>query len=620
MQNNNYDEAEKIINATDIVALVSKYVKLEKQGKNYKGLCPFHNEDTPSFVVSPEKNVAHCFGCGKGGNPVNFLMQIENIDYKEAIRRLAEFNGMEFKGGYREKKADPKEKYYKIMAVANEFYQMYLENSTEGIEAKKYLYDRGLTDADIKEFGIGLSPKIGDTLYQVLKESDFLELDIADVSLVDKNINGYHDIFAERIMFPICDRDGKPIAFSARIYNSIDKNQPKYINSRESKIFHKGETLYNFHLAKAYMRKKKRVILHEGQMDVIATYRAGLKEVICTMGVGINDSLVKIIKKEVSEVIICYDSDKAGIEASRKAIRLFRNNGFQIHLVLMEGAKDPDEYIKKYGKEAYIDFFESHLMDSNQYLFETSIRGKNLKDSNIKEEVTNEVFELIQGMQARTEMEDYLRRFATILDTSLEALKLDFDSYCNNHAIPKAIDMYPNVPQYEIPTEGFYNPYPEEVLEPKEVKKDKWNSLCELRLFMYAKSSKALALEINQRIDSCLQALSINSQRLWFKLIDEFYVNFDEFEEAKFINMLQENEDVNYYLDMLETLRGDVVPYNEEDMNLCIEKLKQIGIDKDQKVIQQRIVSSVDVAEQSRLIDEKFRKKRTKESLKNRRK
>ena len=133
-------------------------------------------------------------------------------------------------------------------------------------------------------------------------------------------------------------------------------------------------------------------------------------------------------------------------------------------------------------------------------------------------------------------------------------------------------------------------------------------------------TASALALEINQRIDSCLQALSINSQRLWFKLIDEFYVNFDEFEEAKFINMLQENEDVNYYLDMLETLRGDVVPYNEEDMNLCIEKLKQIGIDKDQKAIQQRIVSSVDVAEQSRLIDEKFRKKRTKESLKNRRK
>jgi hypothetical protein len=260
-------------------------------------------------------------------------------------------------------------------------------------------------------------------------------------------------------------------------------------------------------------------------------------------------------------------------------------------------------------------------MDSNQYLFETSIRGKNLKDSNIKEEVTNEVFELIQGMQARTEMEDYLRRFATILYTSLEALKLHFDTYCNNHAITNAIDMYPNVQQYEIPTTGVYYPYPEEVLEPKEVKKNKWYSLCELRLFMYAKTSKALALKINQRIDSCLQALSINSQRLWFKLIDEFYVNFDEFDKAKFINMLQENEDVNYYLDMLETLRGDVVPYNEEDMNLCIEKLKQIGIDKDQKAIQQRIISSLDVeSEQSRLIDEKFRKKRTKESLKNRRK
>ena len=250
MQNNNYDEAEKIINATDIVALVSKYVKLEKQGKNYKGLCPFHNEDTPSFVVSPDKNIAHCFGCNGGGNPVNFLMQIENIDFNEAIRRLAEFNGMEYKGKGNPKKIDPNAKYYKIMSIASEFYQANLEGSTLGASAKKYLYDRGLTDLDIKEFGIGLSPEIGDSLYQVLKESDFLELDMADISLVDKNNNGYHDIFAERIMFPICDMEGRVIAFSARIFNSKDKNQPKYINSRESKIFHKGETLYNFHLAK----------------------------------------------------------------------------------------------------------------------------------------------------------------------------------------------------------------------------------------------------------------------------------------------------------------------------------------------------------------------------------
>lgn len=616
---NNYDEAEKIINATDIVALVSKYVKLEKQGKNYKGLCPFHNEDTPSFVVSPEKNICHCFGCTGGGNPVNFLMQIENIDFAEAIRRLAEFNGIEYHGKGKEKKTDPNQKYYKIMEVAKEFYQANLEGSNEGVNAKKYLIDRGLSEADIKEFGIGLSPEIGDSLYQVLKESDFLELDIADVSLVDKNLSGYHDIFAERIMFPICDMEGRTIAFSARIYNTKDKNQPKYINSRESKIFHKGETLYNFHLAKPYMLKKKRVILHEGQMDVIATYRAGLKEVVCTMGVGINDYLVKSLKKFASSVVICYDGDKAGIEASRKAINLFRNNGFQIHLVLMEGAKDPDEYVCKYGKEAYIEFFESHLMDPNQYLFETSIRGKNLNDSNIQNQVKDEIFALIQSMQSNTEIEDYLKKFANVLNTSLEALKLDFETYRGNHAVMKAVDIYPNAPQYDVPPEFIYENYPPEVTEPKVVNKKSWNSQCEIRLFRYARSNKDLALEIDSRIASCLNALSVNSQRLWIKLIDEFYINFDTFDEGVFIKMLSD-EDVTYYVDMLEALRGDSSPYNEEDMNLCIEKLKQIGIDQDQKMIQQRIISSTDITEQSRLIDEKFRKKRTKETLKNRRK
>lgn len=615
---NNYDEAEKIINATDIVALVSKYVKLEKQGKNYKGLCPFHNEDTPSFVVSPDKNIAHCFGCNGGGNPVNFLMQIENIDFSEAVRRLAEFNGMEYQGKAKEKKIDPNQKYYKIMEVAEGFYQANLEGSKEGINAKKYLYDRGLSDSDIKEFGIGLAPEIGDSLYQVLKESDFLELDIADVSLVDKNLNGYHDIFAERIMFPIYDMEGRPIAFSARIYNTKDKNQPKYINSRESKIFHKGETLYNFHLAKPYMLKKKRVILHEGQMDVIATYRAGLKEVVCTMGVGINDYLVKTLKKFAQSVVICYDSDRAGVEASKKAIKLFKNHGFQIHLVLMEGAKDPDEYVKKYGKEAYIEFFENHQMDSNQYLYETSIKGKNLGDQNVIAEVKNEVFALIQQMASETEKEDYLKRFAGALNTSFDSLKQDFESYRDNHAIPQTIDMYPE-PAAPLPGDEYYSFYPPEVKEPVKVK-DRWNSICEIRLFQYAKSSKELALEINSKIDSFLMnAFSPSSQRLWFKLIDQFYVNFSTFDEGLYMKML-EDEDTTYYFDIIEALHGDSTNYNQEDLNLCIEKLRQIGLDQEQKKIQERIVQSTDPAEQSRLIDEIWKKKRTKETLKNRRK
>ena len=497
---NNYDDAQKIIDATDIVALVSKYVKLEKQGKNYKGLCPFHNEDTPSFVVSPDKKLAHCFGCGGGGNPVNFLMQIENISFNEAIKELADFNGMEYKGKVEVKKASLNQKYFDIMQVATDFYKQYFSSTYDGELAKKYLLDRGLDEETIATFNIGLSPDIGDTLYKVLKASDFLELDMADCALVDKNVTGYHDLFCNRIMFPICDIDGHPVAFSGRIYKNKDlkdKNSPKYINSRETRIFHKGEILFNFHLAKGYMMKKKRVILHEGQMDVIASYRSNLQEAICTMGTALTDPHIKLIERFTKSVIICFDSDSAGINASRKAINLFKNHGFQIHLVLMENAKDPDEFVHKYGKEAYKDFIENHLLDSNQYLYQTAFINRDLSDYNVIENIKNEVFGLIQNMQSNTEQEDYLNRLKDDLKVSLNALKLDYENYRNNHAIPKAIDIYGNNPYYDDIIPDFQY---EDIIEPVKVKKE-WNSICELRLIMYARSSKSLALIIDHDIN-----------------------------------------------------------------------------------------------------------------------
>ena len=285
----------------------------------------------------------------------------------------------------------------------------------------------------------------------------------------------------------------------------------------------------------------------------------------------------------------------------------------------MEGAKDPDEFVLKYGKEAYVEFFESHMMDANQYLFETVVRNKNLYDANVIDAVKNEVFGIIQQMTSQTEIEDYLTRFAKILNTSLEALKKDFESFRGNHAIPQGIDMYPNPPAYDYPMDFGYD-YPAEVKEKEEIEKKKWNSKCELRLFMYARSNKELALEINQRINDYLNAFSVDSQRLWIKLIDEYYMNFDLFEEGKFVNILDPESDLKYYLEIIEELRGDVNPYTEVDLNLCIEKIKQISIDQDQKMIQKRIEATPDVTVKSRLIDEKFRKKRTKETLKNRRK
>ena len=270
------EEIQKIEDATDIVKLVSNYVKLEKVGKNYKGLCPFHGEDTPSFVVSPEKNVAHCFGCGGGGSPIKFLEQIENIDFLTALEKLAKFNGIPFEAHSRPKANEQLTKYYKIMQIAVNFYKKNFDSTEEGQKAREYLKARGLDDQTIEDFKIGLSPKPGDTLYQVLKDSNVLELDMSDVGVVDKSNDRYYDLFSNRIMFPIYNEDGNPIGFSARIYNSKDKNNPKYINSRETILYKKANVIFNLQNAKGNIMRNKRIILHEGQMDVIAAYRSGL--------------------------------------------------------------------------------------------------------------------------------------------------------------------------------------------------------------------------------------------------------------------------------------------------------------------------------------------------------
>ncbi|MCR5231059.1 MAG: DNA primase [Acholeplasmatales bacterium] len=609
---NNYDDTEKIIEATDIVALVSKYVKLEKHGKNYKGLCPFHQEDTPSFVVSPDKKLAHCFGCGGGGNPINFLMQIENVDFPKALEMLASFNGIELKNQSPKKKVEDNNlKYYKIMQVASDFYKKYMDSTNDGKIAYKYLEQRGLDKAIIDTFQIGLAPDIGNTLYQVLKDSDFLELDMADCSLIEKGKNDYYDLFSNRIMFPIKDIDGHVVAFSGRIYKEEDlknKNQAKYMNSRETKIFHKGEVLFNLNLAKPFIMKRKRVILHEGQMDVIASYRASMEEAVCTMGTALTDYHVKMLSRITNNVVICYDNDKAGIEASKKAIRLFRNHNFNIHLVILDLTKDSDEYVNKYGIDAYYEYFNSNLLDANSYLYQVALMGKNLSDSTVKESVKDEVFSILLEMESNTIQSDYLRLLAKDLNTSLEALTKDFNDYQNTH--------------YKQSVETInYPTFIEEVPYPISIPKQEFN-LCEIRLFLFARADKSYAMEIDRRIQEYMSGFSKPMQKLWILLVNSFYDNYSTFDEGAFIKMLDE-EEARFYLDLVAYANQgkDKTPYTEQSIMDSIEKLKVLSKKSDNVFLDKRIQTSNSQSEITELINEKIRNKRKQNELnKNRRK
>ncbi len=547
------EEIDKVIESTDMVELVSPYVKLSKQGKNLKGLCPFHNEDTPSFVVSQEKHIAHCFGCGKGGNPINFLMEIKAISFNEALNELASKNGIKLTNEYKPSNKPDYSKHYEMMKVAAKFYHKNLIMTESGKKALQYLYNRGIDDNIIEEFQIGLAPSNLDSLYKVLKDANYLEINMIDLGLVDKNDKGYHDIFIRRITFPITDEQSNIIGFSARIFDNPDKNQPKYINTRDTFLYHKGNILYHLDKAKTEILRKKRFILNEGQMDVIAMNTSGLKESICTMGTALTLEQAYVLKRFANNAIICYDGDKAGINASKKAIQIFKKAGINTKLVLLPDGMDPDEYINKFGKDAFINYFETHLLDEFEYNFETAFLNVDLNDSMVLETVKNNVFNQINQMTSQTSKEKYLSLLAKKTGCSLQAILNDY-SGSSNIIYDDIID--------------------EEPLILSSINEKKCNDY-ELRLFLYARHDKTTALNIDKKIENYIDAFSSINREIWIQLVNNYYQMYDDFDDQKFCSILS-IEQQNAYFSNLDLIRTSSEPYNEEDLECIINKMKEV--------------------------------------------
>ncbi len=585
-------EINNLIEQTDIVSLVSKYVKLEKQGKNYKGCCPFHNEKTPSFIVSPEKHMFNCFGCHTGGNALEFIKKIENVEFPEAIRKLCEFNGVKYTNtNY---KPDSNEKYYEILDTAKTFYNKFLLNDVSSKDALQYLKDRGITEEIINDFEIGLSPNSYDTIYKVLTDMNYLELDIADCGLVNLGSNNkYHDFFVNRIMFPIKDHKNNTLGFSARIYVK-DPNQPKYINTQDTKVYNKSNVLFNLNLAKNVITQKKRVILHEGQMDVIASYKSDLKEAVCALGSAIGDSQAKLLSKYTKNIIIALDGDKAGIDSSIKAIDLFKRHGFDVHLVLFPDKMDPDEYVLKYGADKYKEFFESNIIDDTEYLYRVTLLNKNLSDKNVLNKVKVDIFNLISTLRSQIDEERYLRRFSEFLNLSYESVINDYNNARN-----------------------IYQAQPE-VKEIKRVDvKRNFNEEIELRLIYYGMKSKKKALYIDDKIRNDLDVFTPGSQTLWISLVYSFYEEFDEFDEVKFLTRLNDVAFGQYKKlnDVLgKSLNKD---FNDEDLECCIEKIKDMKAEIRNMRLHEKNLNLSDDIEISKNINEMFKNKKNRERKRN---
>ncbi len=384
---------EKIIEIrqkSDIVEVIGEYIPLEQKGKNYFALCPFHDDHNPSMSVSKEKQIYKCFVCGASGNIFNFLMDYENISFLESVKIIANKVNVPIDiVEYKSKSNDKNKEMYDIYDIANKYYQNNLYTK-EGIKALEYLKKRKIDENIIREFGIGLS--INSKLYDLLKNKSYSDNLLINSGIVVESNNKIHDSFLNRIMFPLYDLDNKVVGFSGRIYE--DSDQSKYINSKDSEIFHKGEIIYNYRIAKEESKKKKHIIITEGFMDVIGLYRFGIKNVIATMGTAVTSKQVSIIKKMSNNIILCFDGDNAGEMATISCASEMIKSGIKPSIIRLDQGLDPEEFVDKFGVEKFNEKVEK-AMTYLDYKIDYYKKNTNFENSeSVSKYIKDVLFEL----------------------------------------------------------------------------------------------------------------------------------------------------------------------------------------------------------------------------------
>lgn len=434
--------SEEILNevrqSNDIVDVISQYVHLKRSGRNFFGLCPFHNEKSPSFSVSPDKQIFHCFGCGVGGNVITFVSNIEGLNFVETIQMLAEraniqLPTLENKGDIQ--KEILKDKVYKVNEFAAEYYHQNLYKPQAKI-AQEYVKKRQLSNETLKSFRIGFSGKF-DELYKELKKKGFKEQEILESGLVNKNDkNQYIDRYRNRLMFPICDERGRVIAFGGRV---LDDSKPKYINSPENIVYSKGRHLFGLNVAKKSDTKK--LLIVEGYMDVISLHQRGVTNVVAPLGTALTQQQGWLLRKNAEQIILSFDSDEAGLKAKIRALSILENMGCDIRVLNIEGAKDPDEYILKYGTARFSNLLEKSLsvIEFNVKLLKKDL---DLENTNDKIKFLNEIAKLISKVDNTIEREIYIEKIAKEYDISKESIyaevnKLTYKRATNEKVLEK---------------------------------------------------------------------------------------------------------------------------------------------------------------------------------------
>lgn len=435
------EKVEQVRSAVNIADFIGQYVQLKKAGKNLFGLCPFHEERTPSFSVNEQKQIFHCFSCGRGGNVFSFIMDLENLSFPEAVVKVADFGHIDLPASYtaQSQPAAPKDQQQadllKLYSDSAKMYQHILVNTELGEPALKYLHERGLDDETIKTFGIGYAPanqllldffKEHQTDYQLLRQSGlFIENQAGDL----------RDRFVDRVLFPIKDASGRVIAFSGRILKK-SPNEPKYLNSPETKLFNKRSVLFNFDLARGPIRQQKSVVLFEGFMDVIAAYCSGIQNGVASMGTSLTDEQIYMLERVTDTLYVCYDSDMPGQKATDRALKLLGGNSrLNLGVIQMPDGMDPDEYLRAQGQEKFVQVFEDGKQTPTAFEMQYLKHDLNLQNTPDQLTYLQAVLQQLAQLSSSVEQDLYLNQLVAEFDLDKDDLKQQLRSLVGQQAV-----------------------------------------------------------------------------------------------------------------------------------------------------------------------------------------
>lgn len=422
------DPVEKIKQKIDLVDLIGEYITLKKAGNNFKGLCPFHGEKTPSFVVSAERQVWHCFGCQKGGDHFSFIEEVEGIGFAESLKLLADKAGIKLTTTpFRSEAEEQKNTLFEINHRASQYYNFILTKHSVGKKALDYLTnERGVNEKLLNTFSLGYAPNSFDALTNYLiKKGGYTKKQLLDAGLVTERNGRLFDFFRNRIIFPIQDPRGNIIGFSGRIFGEDNSFGPKYINTRETLIYKKSYSLFGINFTKDYIKKEGKAILMEGEFDVLSSIANGISNVVAIKGTALTEEQINLLKRFARKIVFCFDTDIAGIEAQKRSIQLIEEEGISSSVVIPPHGKDPDELLRANPTEFKIALKnEKSVYD---FIIDTAIKEENKKTVEGKKNIINKTRSFIKGINNEIVKEHYIKKLANLLDSSFESVAAEIE-------------------------------------------------------------------------------------------------------------------------------------------------------------------------------------------------